>query len=232
MSSLNNITLEEGNIVEYICDTLCENSLKDIADELEIKDYYFIINNLPFADSVHKFIEIVEQQEKTDKLVQVLREKRAYKQIPKNHLNFRLTSLFSDLFHELIDKLPNSEEKDFEESELFDPLEFEEKMINKAKFSQDRVNIGIISKTDISILRRKAYNIGYKDYEKLRTKIARFYINDICIKYPPNEYDADFRFSELFKVLYSMVKDKFEDVDELVEGIIYDIISKCLIFNN
>ena len=65
--------------------------------------------------------------------------------------------------------------------------------------------------------------------------LARYYKYNICVKYPVKDFDANIRFAHLYNSLILMVPDELYEkdvkIEEYVEGIIFDTISKCLIFN-
>ena len=108
-------------------------------------------------------------------------------------------------------------------------------MREKAKFNEDIIQVGLNLKADISVLRRKAYSLDYKNYNKMTQRLARYYINVICNKYPTYEYNSNKRYTVLYNNLVEMIPEELfnsdEDIEENIEGIIFDTISKCLIFN-
>lgn len=65
--------------------------------------------------------------------------------------NDKAAEKFSMLLNSFLDKLSDIDEENFPESELFDPIEFEDKMRNKAKLSEDIIKQGILLKSDIIV---------------------------------------------------------------------------------
>ena len=60
-------------------------------------------------------------------------------------------------------------------------------------------------------------------------------MHTICVKYPVGIVPSSERFSRLYNEILNVIPDKLydeiEDVEVNVEGLIYETISKCLIFN-
>lgn len=108
-------------------------------------------------------------------------------------------------------------------------------MREKARLNEDIVKAGLRIKPDISVLRRKAYALDYKKYEKLIQKMAKYYMYTVCHRYPLGEYNSSYRFQCLYNDLSSMIPqelyEKDDSIDEKIEGIIFDTLSRCLIFN-
>lgn len=131
--------------------------------------------------------------------------------------NDKAAEKFSMLLNSFLDKLSDIDEENFPESELFDPMEFEDKMRNKAKLSEDIIKQGILLKSDIIVLSRKAYAFDYGKYSKLIQKLSKFYLYKVCEKFPRNEFDANKRFAELRKALIHMIPDELYDRDDDTE---------------
>lgn len=183
---------------------------------------------------IENFIEVVYQKEQQENLKEII-NRQLSKRIT---ISDRAADRFGKLFNIILDKLNTIDEKNYElaESKLIDPIEFEDKMRNKAKLSEDIVRLGIRIKPDISVLRRKANALDYNKYMKMIEKLSDYYINHICEQYPIGEFNADKRYRALNNALLSMVKeelyDEDDDIEDTVKGIIFDTIAHCLIFNN
>lgn len=181
-----------------------------------------------------RFITRAFQLGREDDLIQQLTNRKEIG-LSKLSVSDKSAEIFGELLNLFLDGFNDIDEKDFEESELFNPIEFEEKMRNKAHLSEDIVRAGINIKSDVTVLRRKAYALDYKKYNKLIQKLARYYMHTICVLYPVDQYDSSKRFSYLFNALLAMIPSELYerdvDIEDKVEGIIFDTISKCLIFN-
>lgn len=178
-----------------------------------------------------RLVERVFQLEKENLLVDFLIAKKM-----KLNTSNRSAEAFGRLLNAMLeefDKTDKSEE--FKECDLIKPIDFEEKMRNKAQLSEDLVEAGIKIKPDIVVLRKKAKALNYSSYEKLIQKLAKFYIHIICVKYPVKMVSSSERFSVLYNEILNIIPDRLydeiEDVEANVEGLIYETISQCLIFN-
>ncbi|WP_148551773.1 hypothetical protein [Paraclostridium bifermentans] len=198
-----------------------------------------IDKNLYYAEQSPLYMNI---ERFVDKVYNLGKEKELYYMLLK-YLNTsedvgdRTSDRFGKLFNVILEKLSGIDEDDleFNENEFIDPIEFERKMREKAKFNEDIITTGLSIKADISVLRRKAYSLDYKNYNKMTQRLARYYRNVICNKYPTDEYNSDKRYRVLYNRLVEMIPQELfesdDDIEENIEGIIFDTISKCLIFN-
>ncbi len=183
--------------------------------------------------NIEKFIEKVYNLGKEDELYDMLLKYMN----PIEGVGDRTSDKFGKLFNAILGKLSEIDEDDleFNEDEFINPIKFEKKMREKAKFNEDIIQVGLNLKADISVLRRKAYSLDYKNYNKMTQRLARYYINVICNKYPTYEYNSNKRYTVLYNNLVEMIPEELfnsdEDIEENIEGIIFDTISKCLIFN-
>lgn len=142
---------------------------------------------------------------------------------------------FGNFFTVLLKELDNLEEKDFEESELILPRDFEDKMRYGAKLNEDIIQAGFLLKNDIVSLRKRAKALDYNKYGKLLQKIGRIYRNIICNEYPEDSIESSVRFRKLYNFIYDNVpkdiQEDYDELDEYIEGLIFDTIAHCLIFN-
>jgi hypothetical protein len=235
---------------EYIIRTIpqCYNQLdiKSIGRKLGIPESDYYVDYITLANLSDNLVQRIFQLSKYEELKVIINEDQELKR-PNFFMNFpkdyyKKDSLdnikaenFGKFFTALLDKLNDLEEKDFEECELIPPIEFEDKMREKANLSEDIVRAGLLLKNDIVSLRKRANALDYKEYEKLLQRIGRIYRNTICDIYPEDAVPSSKRFRELYKLIEfnvpDYIKDSCEDLDMYVEGLIYDTIAHCLIFN-
>jgi len=219
----------KDSMITRIRSSFSPNDLLDCSRQLSIEKNEFYNENLPMNALTEKFVERVYQQEKQNDL-------ETYLHIKKHKLTTsdKSAQSFGKLLNVILKEFDKSEESiDFEESELFEPIEFEGKMRNKAKLSEDIIAAGIRIKPDIVVLRRKAKALNCNSYDKLIQKLARFYKYDICTEYPITTVSSAIRFNMLYKAIEDIIPDdlydEIEDIEMNIEGLIYDTISKCLI---
>lgn len=244
--ALNMELLEKDYIIKNIPLYYNQLEIKSIGRRLGIPESDYYVESLPPANISDNLIERVAQLSKYQDLKAIINEDKDLKR-PNFFMNFakeyyKKDSLdnikaenFGKFFTALLCKLDNLTEKDFEESELITPIEFEDKMREKANLSEDIVRAGLVLKNDIVSLRKRANALDYKEYEKLLQRIGRIYRNTICNIYPEDTVSSSKRFRALYKLINDNVpdyiKNSCEDIDMYVEGLIYDTIAHCLIFN-
>ncbi|CEQ11119.1 Uncharacterised protein [[Clostridium] sordellii] len=211
-------------------------SIEDIFEYgrmLEIDKNSYYVEQSTLYMNIEKFV---------DKVYNLGKEEELYYMLLKYVNTFesvgdRTSDKFGKLFNAILEKLSEIDEDDLElnENEFVDPIKFEKKMREKAKFNEDIITTGLSRKADISVLRRKAYSLDYKNYNKMTQRLARYYITVICNKYPPDEWNSNKRYRILYNSLIEMIPqqlfDADDDIEENTEGIIFDTIAKCLIFN-
>lgn len=222
-------------LIQLIFKSYNEQDILSMSRNLGIDSADFYVKEATLKKIANDFVERVYQLGKEKELKDYL-SNNCRSMISQIKTNDKAAEKFSMLLNSFLDKLSDIDEENFPESELFDPIEFEEKMRNKAKLSEDIIKQGVLLKSDIIVLRRKAYAFDYGKYSKLIQKLSKFYLYKVCESFPRNEYDANKRFGELRKALIHMIPDELydrdDDTEEYVEGIIFDTISKCLIFND
>lgn len=235
---------------DYIINTIPRHynkiDIKSIGRKLGIPEVDFFNENITLLELSDNLVQRVEQLSKCNEL----------KNLINNDLSLNRTNFFEDFskdyyrrdlidnikakdfgefYTALLKNLDNLEEKYFEESELIEPIKFDEKMEKKAGLSPDIINAGLLLKNDIVSLRKKANALNYTEYERLLQRIGRIYRNKICAVYPDDVIDSSIRFRELYnlldKTVPKTVKKKCENWDMYIEGLIYDTIAHCLIFN-
>lgn len=226
---------EQGDIIDLISKTCNEQDVLSISRELGIDPKDFYATGITIVTLANNFVVRVYQLGKETELIEYLgiKKKTFFSNIK---ISNKSAERFSLLFNSFLDGLADIDEADFPESDLFSPIEFEDKMRNKAKLSEDIIKQGVIMKSDITVLRRKANALDYVKYKKLIQKLAKHYLYKICDEYPRDKYDANQRLIALRKSLLQMVPedlyDRDDEVEEYVDCIIFDTISKCLIFND
>ncbi|MFE0556216.1 hypothetical protein ACFW1P_09865 [Paenibacillus sp. NPDC058910] len=153
-----------------------------------------------------------------------------------NQIAIQLAGLYSELLRQL-DTINDIDEADLDQlsGNVEDFTEFHEKLREKAKFSPSVQILAVDSKNDNSVLKRKAKKLGTDaNFKLLNRKIQVFYSKRILVKFPPNEYSADFRFNELVEQLFSILPEEFQQRDDITDqifGVIFDATFQCLIFN-
>ncbi|AVQ47461.1 hypothetical protein C7M60_17480 [Clostridium botulinum] len=238
--------IEKDYVIRTIPKYYNNMDIKSIGRKLDIPEGDFYADGLTMSILSDKLVERVFQLSKYEDLKSIINEDSDLKRInffndlPKDYYssdpldNVKAKS-FGKFYTTLLSQLDNLEEKDFDESELIEPVKFEEKMRHKAKLNEDIINGGIALKNDIVSLRKRANALDYSSYDKLLQRIGRIYRNILCSQYPEDEVLSSIRYRKLYNVLYSCVPDEIkedcEDIDMYVEGIIYDTIAHCLIFN-
>lgn len=238
--------LEKDYIIRNIPIHYNELEIKSIGRRLGIPESDFYSSSLPSINISDKLVERVVQLSKYGELKVLINEDQQLKRTnffnnftkdyyKKDSIDNVKAESFGKFFTALLANLDNLEEKDFEESELIPPIEFEDKMRKKANLNEDIVMAGLVLKNDIVSLRKRANALDYKKYEKLLQRIGRIYRNTICSIYPEDVVPSSKRFRALYKLINNNVPDDIkkncEDVDMYVEGLIYDTIAHCLIFN-
>lgn len=239
-------SLEIDYVIRKMSESYNNMDIKSFARKLNIQEGDFYNEKLSMLELSDKFVERIIQLSKFDQLKKIiieddnLKRPNFFDDLPKeyyssNPLDNIKAKNFGKFYTILLSKLDELEEKDFEESELIEPVQFEEKMRKKAKLSDDFVISGIEVKNHIVSLRKRAYALDYKSYNILLQRVGRIYRNSLCSVYPEDKVDSNTRFRELFNLLYRCVpdpiKEECENIDMYVEGIIYDTIAHCLIFN-
>lgn len=238
--------LEKDYIIKTIPLYYSQLEIKSIARKLGIPESDFYTSSLPTINISDNLVERVSQLSKYEDLKSIINgdcelqrpnffDNFAKEYYKKDSLNNMKAEKFGKFFTALLVKLDELEERDFEESELIPPIEFEDKMREKAHLNEDIVRSGLVLKNDIVSLRKRANALDYKQYEKLLQRIGRIYRNTICNVYPEDSVPSSKRFRELYRLIIDNVpediKENCEDLDMYVEGLIYDTIAHCLIFN-
>lgn len=222
-------------LIQFVSRSYNEQDILSISRNIGIDPVDFYVKGVPLKTTANDFIERVYQLGKAKDLEKYITNNR-WDMLSQINTNDKAAEKFSILLNSFLDKLSDIDEENFPESELFDPIEFEDKMRNKAKLSEDIIKQGVLLKSDIIVLRRKAYAYDYGKYSKLIQKLTKYYLYKVCEKFPRDEFDANKRFGELRKALIDMIPDDLydrdDDTEEYVEDIIFDTISKCLIFND
>lgn len=221
----------QSNLVQEVSRCFSKHDFLECARKLEIRSSEFYSEQTPNIDLAERFVERVCQLERENQLDDYLINKNI-----KLNTNNRSAEAFGKLLNVMIEEFDKTDKfEDFKESELINPIDFEEKMREKAHLSEDLIQAGINIKPDIVVLRKKAKALNYSNYENLIQKLAKFYIHTICVKYPVETVPSSERFSRLYHEILNIIPDKLfyeiEDIETNVEGLIYETISKCLIFN-
>ena len=226
---------EQNDLIQLISRSCDEQDILSVSRELGIDSSEFYARSLTMRRLAEDFVQRVYQLGKQEKLKECIR-KKSINQFSKISINNKSAEKFSTFLNDVLNKLSNIDEENFPESELFEPIEFEDKMRNRAKLSEDIIIQGINMKPDIIVLRRKAYAFDYKKYSTLIQKLAKYYLYTICREYPRDQYDANKRFVILRNTLIDMISEELysrdDEIEEYIDGIIFDTISKCLIFND
>lgn len=233
---MNPVTLrEQDDLVQIISQSYDEQDILSASRNLGINYQDFYAEGVSHRKLADEFVRRVYQLGKQKELSEYIAN-NGRGVLSQINVNDKSAEKFSLLLNNFLDKLSDIDGEDFPESELFDPIEFEDKMRNRAKLSEDIIKQGVLMKPDIIVLRRKANAFDYSKYSKLIQKLAKYYLYRVCEQFPRDKYDANCRFVELRKALVKMIPDnlfdKEDDIEEYVEGIIFDTISKCLIFND
>lgn len=226
---------EKEDLIQLISQSYNTQEILSTSRTLGIDPNDFYAEGVTHKKIADDFVTRVYQLEKESELSQYIMNNHR-ELLSQINTNDKAAEKFSLLLNSFLDKLSDIDEEEFPESALFDPIEFEGKMRNKAKLSEDIIRQGVLLKPDIIVLRRKANAFDYSRYKKLIQKLAKYYLYRVCVEYPRDKFDANRRFVELRKSLMDMVPDDLyerdDDIEEYVEGIIFDTISKCLIFND
>lgn len=142
--------------------------------------------------------------------------------------------MFTALIHALENMSPEELEKYTADIDTADMTDFRDKLENKAKFSKDKQELAMRSRTEISVLQRMAKKLGYLQYNKLKKKVMYLYFR-LCSEYPADKYNADFRFERLLEHLYaqlpSHIRESFDESLDHLTGVIFDTTYDCYIFN-
>lgn len=221
----------QSNLVQKVSRCFSKPDFLECARKLGIHSFEFYSEQTPNIDLAERFVERVYQLEKESQLEDYLITKNM-----KLNTSNRSAEAFGKLLNVMLEEFDKTDKsEDFKESELINPIDFEKKMREKAHLSEDLIQAGINIKPDIVVLRKKAKALNYSSYEKLIQKLAKFYIHTICVKYPVETVPSSERFSRLYNEILNIIPDKLyneiEDIEANVEGLIYETISKCLIFN-
>ncbi|CAM4399733.1 hypothetical protein U9M73_11505 [Paenibacillus phoenicis] len=149
-----------------------------------------------------------------------------------------LANQFGKVFTSLLQALEQMDDAELEQYtadiDSADMTEFKDKLENKAKFSKDRQEHAMRSRTEISVLQRLAKKLGYRKYNNLKKKVMFLYFR-ICDNYPVSQYTADFRFERLLEHLYAQlppqIREYYDECLEQITGVIFDTTYDCYIFN-
>lgn len=235
-------------LIHSLPDYYNTDDIKGMADILGIKHATFIGDGLTEQQVCSKFVDELRKRDMINELIYTIRNNQTYGR-PKFKFNLNSSAIkplnekrahkFGDLFTVLLKKLSEVEESkissEMADIDSVDPVDFEDKMRKKAKLSPDIINQAIDIKPEISVLQRKAKILNYKDYYKLIRKVAWYYTTEICGQYPPEIVNSSDRYRKLYDDIMNMLPDDFEDeendIETKVSGIIFDAVSKCLIFN-
>ncbi len=239
-------TFELDYIIRTIPNYYNRVDIKSIGRKLGINESDYYVESLPLLNVSENLVNRIRQLTKCEELKDIISADPVLKRpdffsnfacdyYTKDSLNNIKAESFGKFFTALLGNLDNLEEKDFEESELIPPIEFEDKMREKAKLNEDIVRSGLVIKNDIVSLRKRANALDYKQYEILLQRIGRIYRNTICNIYPEDTVVSSKRFRKLYILIQenipSDIKENCEDLDIYIEGLIYDTIAHCLIFN-
>ncbi|MFK4475366.1 hypothetical protein ABH897_005155 [Paenibacillus sp. RC73] len=152
-------------------------------------------------------------------------------------LDIHIANQFGQTFVELLTCLQEMSEEEFQrytaEIDKADITNFEEKLKQKAGFSEDMQQIAKISKIDISVLQRTAKKLGFLKYNQLKKRVVKVYLR-VKDKYPPTKFSADYRFQRLLDEMFECLPDAYKNminIDDQITGIIFDTTYDCLIFN-
>jgi hypothetical protein len=231
-------------LTDIQCNALCRSL------DIETGDI-FSVNQTPNQKIDALVTKVIQLGIHEELLVQVERIKSSDERVD-NHLSYthqlkisRLDTLtakrFGILYQELLSSLDtkkrteqNEVEKDKDdEKEKKDFIDFVNKLKNKARFSESNQTLGIDSKNENAVLKRKAQKLGYENYGEINTKVRNYYNNRILVVFPPDHNRADFRLKMLVEELFESLPDHLQDEKALdyLYGIIFDTMSQCLIFN-
>ncbi|OBR65616.1 hypothetical protein A7K91_13610 [Paenibacillus oryzae] len=149
-----------------------------------------------------------------------------------------LANQFGNMFTSLLKALEQMDDSELEQYtadiDSADMTEFKDKLANKAKFSKDKQEHALRSRTEISVLHRLAKKLGYRKYNMLKKKVMYLYFR-ICDSYPANQFPADYRFERLLEHLYAQlpaqIREYYDECLEQITGVIFDTTYDCYIFN-
>ncbi|MFK9118344.1 hypothetical protein ABEI56_05015 [Peribacillus castrilensis] len=154
-------------------------------------------------------------------------------------LDTKIALKFGELYKELLYKLDEANRYTPNAQVANEPLlaedftDFKDKLKNKAHFSKSNQKLGIDSKNENTVLKRKARKLGYDKYGEINKRVRNYYNRRILTEYPPNTYNADFRLKVLVDELFVFLPEEFQDEEALdhLNGIVFDTTSQCWIFN-
>lgn len=154
-------------------------------------------------------------------------------------LDIDLATQFGNMFTALLDALGSMSEEELDkftaDIDTADMTDFKDKIENRAKFSKDKQELAMRSRTEISVLQRIAKKLGYSQYNKLKKKVMYLYFR-ICSEYPAHQYNADYRLERLLEHLYEQlpptIREKFDESLDHLTGVIFDTAYDCYIFND
>jgi len=145
---------------------------------------------------------------------------------------------FGELYNELLLKIgdnggPSFKKKGGQSKIPQDLIDFEVKLKDIAKFSPSNCVLGVDSKNNNSVLKRKAKKLGYNKYEEIIIQIIDYYSKRILTQYPPSTYNADKRLDIMAEELFEFLPENLQDADapRYLNGLIFDTTSQCKIFN-
>ncbi|KYG93731.1 hypothetical protein ABEW24_06395 [Paenibacillus jamilae] len=150
---------------------------------------------------------------------------------------FQLSNLYSVLLEQLdsINAIEESDTSTSDKSVAEDFTKFHDKLKNKAKFSPSNQTLAVRSKNDNGVLKRKAKKLGFDDhFVLLNQKVQKFYSKRILVRFPPDQYNADYRLNELVNELFNILPEEYqvrEDIEDQIYGVIFDTTFQCYIFN-
>lgn len=153
------------------------------------------------------------------------------------HIAIQLSKLYSVLLEKLdeINAIEEPATPNLSKGMVEDFTDFHDKLKNRAKFSPTNQALAVRSKNDNGVLKRKAKKLGFEDhFVLLSEKIQKFYSKRILGRFPPDEYNADYRLNELVNELFNILPQEFqhrEDIEDQIYGVIFDTTFQCLIFN-
>ncbi|REE84559.1 hypothetical protein A8990_11494 [Paenibacillus taihuensis] len=158
-------------------------------------------------------------------------------------LDYKVALKFGNLYKELLQKIEEAEsnpdtynfdENNDENEDHRKIIKFQDKLENRAKFSESNRELAIEKRNENSVLRRKAQKLGFGKYEDLTKRIRHIYNNRILPICPPKNYSADYRLTIILNELFEYLPIDYQEDDEAEDylyGMIFETMFQCFIFN-
>jgi hypothetical protein len=153
-------------------------------------------------------------------------------------LTDRIVLDFGTLLQEMLDFFDSTSDQEIaaaleakiEESNNIRRLE---RKLRDARFSDTFIAYAKRTRTDLSVIHRKAELLGFRGYTRLQDRISSVWVNVVERFFPKTEYSPEQQYHGFIDLLYSRcLKPKHKEmdsIDNLLAGIIFDTVAICVI---